>query len=53
MFILYIFRENQELDMSITQLCGQENDKSKILFNTYWERIPGVNFRVSQNQRFF
>ena len=49
-FIFYkkIFvRENEELDLALTQLCGQDDDgDGKVHFNTYWERLPGFNTRV-------
>lgn len=43
----FYFRENEELDLGLTQLCGHNDGKGKILFSTYWERILGVSFQVS------
>ncbi|KAI6244146.1 Beta-lactamase domain-containing protein [Aphelenchoides fujianensis] len=37
---------NEELDLGLTQLCGQDNGQGKVTFSTYWERIPGVSFRI-------
>uniref|UniRef100_A0A915LGH2 Beta-lactamase-related domain-containing protein n=1 Tax=Meloidogyne javanica TaxID=6303 RepID=A0A915LGH2_MELJA len=39
-------QENEELDLALTQLCGQDDDgDGKVYFSTYWERLPGVTTR--------
>lgn len=42
-FITENCRENEELDLGLTQLCGQDNGQGKVTFSTYWERIAGLN----------
>ncbi|CAD6189089.1 unnamed protein product [Caenorhabditis auriculariae] len=39
-------RENEQRDLALTQVCGQEQKPGEITFTTYWERIPGVEFHV-------
>ncbi|KAI1725277.1 beta-lactamase domain-containing protein [Ditylenchus destructor] len=44
--LLKIAQENEEIDLGLTQLCGQADENGKVLFSTYWEKIPGVSFRI-------
>jgi hypothetical protein len=45
---VYFTRENEEVDLALSQLCGQDDDgDGKVQFSTYWERVPGINSRVS------
>ena len=47
MHIHSFLRENEEVDMALTQLCGQDDDADgKVEFSTYWERVPGISSRV-------
>ncbi|CAK5106033.1 unnamed protein product [Meloidogyne enterolobii] len=40
-------QENEEVDLALTQLCGQDDDgDGKVYFSTYWERLPGVTTRI-------
>uniref|UniRef100_A0A1I8C2M8 Beta-lactamase domain-containing protein n=1 Tax=Meloidogyne hapla TaxID=6305 RepID=A0A1I8C2M8_MELHA len=40
-------QENEEVDLALTQLCGQDDDgDGKVYFSTYWERLPGVSTRI-------
>ncbi len=48
--LLKVAQENEEVDMALTQLCaGEDEETRKVIFHTYWERIPGVSFRVWLN----
>uniref|UniRef100_A0AC35UH88 Beta-lactamase domain-containing protein n=1 Tax=Rhabditophanes sp. KR3021 TaxID=114890 RepID=A0AC35UH88_9BILA len=42
-----MIKENEQLDLIPTQLCGQESHiPSEVVFSSYWERVPGADFKV-------
>ncbi|KAI6232292.1 Beta-lactamase domain-containing protein [Aphelenchoides besseyi] len=44
--LLKVAKENEQLDLGLTQLCGQDNGQGKVTFSTYWEKVPNVSFRI-------
>ncbi|KAE9548215.1 hypothetical protein FO519_008576 [Halicephalobus sp. NKZ332] len=44
--LVKVVKENEELSLGLTQLCGQDNGRGEVTFSTYWERIPGVSHRI-------
>ncbi|KAI6173571.1 Beta-lactamase domain-containing protein [Aphelenchoides besseyi] len=43
--LMKVAKENEQLDLGLTQLCGQDNGQGKVTFSTYWEKVPNVSFR--------
>uniref|UniRef100_A0A1I7XJL8 Secreted protein n=1 Tax=Heterorhabditis bacteriophora TaxID=37862 RepID=A0A1I7XJL8_HETBA len=39
-------RENELRDLALTQVCGQEEKHGQLMFNTYWEKVPGIKTHV-------
>uniref|UniRef100_A0A0N5A014 Beta-lactamase domain-containing protein n=1 Tax=Parastrongyloides trichosuri TaxID=131310 RepID=A0A0N5A014_PARTI len=39
-------KENIQLDLVPTQLCGQDSLTNDVMFSTYWERIPNAKFEI-------
>ncbi|CAD5229641.1 unnamed protein product [Bursaphelenchus okinawaensis] len=44
--LMRVARENEEVELGLTQLCGQDNGQGKVTFSTYWEKIPGISFKI-------
>ncbi|KAK0395714.1 hypothetical protein QR680_001396 [Steinernema hermaphroditum] len=44
--LLLRVKENEERDLALTQVCGQESPDGQVTFTTYWEKVPGARSEV-------